>query len=224
MTTSTITRDPDVTVRISTGNVSTGSIPAGTFSEVAAHFTDTKGVQPFPAQANDDQPYPIPIVLEPFDLAPDLEDLARELIEHYRLPAERADMILYRWRAKGGTSQGQAKVGACQKPAGLLAHFARADFVVWLAADNLAIAEATYRQVRAALFHELFHIQPGDDGELTATGHDFEGFGDEVRAFGLWHEGLKTAGKAVRQLPMDLDSDADPDDDTGSEDDDDDDQ
>jgi hypothetical protein len=153
--------------------------------------------------------------MDEFAEAPALEALAAELLSHYHLPAAGAGRITYMWRRKGGSSGGALTFGKCQKPSGLLAHFAATDFIIWLAADHLDKGNATYRQVRALLFHELSHIEEdgreGHDGEYLIVAHDFEGFVNEATSFGFWSEGLRLAAAAVRQfeeysqLPLDFD-------------------
>jgi putative metallopeptidase len=139
--------------------------------------------------------------------AADLAALARQLCERYdELHHLRRARLVILWKKRGGKKAGQEVWGTCQKPSGLVAHFADADFVVTLSADHLREASATASEVEAALFHELKHASYDldDNGEIvwTTRGHDYEGFRAEVERYGLWRDGLKVAAQTFNQLAL----------------------
>lgn len=118
--------------------------------------------------------------------------------------------IRYLWKREGGESHGRATLGKCQKPSGLLRHFALADFVIWLAADHARERHITHRQLEAMVYHELCHCdvriesKTGEADKVTwiLAAHDVEAFSAEVRKYGLWRDDLKEFGVAVRQLSL----------------------
>lgn len=137
--------------------------------------------------------------------APDLHLIASRIIGRYEELNHMAQyQIAYLWRRKGGTTHGANRLGACQKPSGMLAYFSEVDYVIWLAADHLAVA--TRIQVEASIFHELLHAieQVDDDGNKTPTiaPHDCEMFGAEIARYGLWRGDLKQMSEAFRQLRL----------------------
>jgi hypothetical protein len=115
--------------------------------------------------------------------------------------------ITYLWKKKGGQSGSRATLGKCQKPSGLLLHFAACDFVVWVAADHALALELTAEQLQALLFHELCHAQRETDeqgfSQFVVVKHDVEAFTLEIKRYGLWKEDLREMGAAVRQLRLD---------------------
>ena len=191
-------------------------IPLDGFGSRIEAAIGASAVKPYPPQDNDEWTHPVPpeALFGHDEFLPDdgrLDALAGELLAHYALPAGQAGEIEYLWKRKGGLAKGRVRTGAIQRPSGLLAHYCKASFVVWLAADHLRESHATYRTVRAALFHELSHVEPDDrdghEGEYVLVGPEFAGFGAEIRAFGLWFEGLKAAEQAIaahKQLALDL--------------------
>lgn len=146
--------------------------------------------------------------------APDLSEIAKALVK-----ADRAQFdhfkglhVVYLWRRKGGSTGGRLTLGKCQKPTGLLAYFAGADFVVWLAADHHRDRVAGERagasrfEVEAALFHEMLHvgIETDDDGNVrnVIVPHDFTAFNAEVTRYGAWKGDLRAADQSFRQMPL----------------------
>lgn len=162
-----------------------------------------------------------------FRPAPELANIAEGLIEENGfLSFLEGCKIQYLWKRKTGVSKGKLKIGFLARGSGLLGHYSRAEFLVWLSASTARDAKFTDRQVEAAIFHQLCHIGEDDNGNWIKVGHDFEGFAAEVRVYGTWTEDLKigdSAFKIARQLGLDLDgADEDPDiDDEEDEDDDD---
>ncbi len=144
--------------------------------------------------------------------APDLSRGAVTLRERH--PEDLAHLdgltIEYVWKAAGGKSGGKAVLGKCTKLAGLARYLSGAldgaldgepvDFVVWLAADHLALRSD--RGIEAILFHELCHIGTDDKGNPTVVPHDWAGFAREIELFGLHTEDARTVDKAFRQLHL----------------------
>lgn len=111
------------------------------------------------------------------------------------------------WKRKGGKRQGAPTYAKCQKPSGMLAHFCTADFVIWLAADNIAEAEWTSDQIRRLLYHEARHIgwDDGDedkDPKAIILGHDVELFVGELADTGAWESFRQAVGKDFKQAPL----------------------
>ncbi len=137
-----------------------------------------------------------------FISAPRLEFLASQLIALY---GEKFDhlsrlKIRYAWKRKGGVTRGQAKFGQVQAITGAAQFVSgeQVEYLVWLGADNVRDNKFTEYQVEALLFHELCHFG-FVDGELLLVGHDFEGFSDELRHYGLWNQSIKNFGEAVAE-------------------------
>lgn len=105
--------------------------------------------------------------------------------------------IKWRWRAKGGTTQGRATFAKTVKLAGLTRHYGHCDVTIWFGADHLRLFKPTAHQFRALVFHELQHIVYAD-GNVSLVGHDLEMFCAEVREFGLWRTDLVKAAEAFK--------------------------
>lgn len=152
--------------------------------------------------------------------APDLANIAEMLIERHGFLRELGHCeIRYYWRRKTGVSKGRVKIGFCKRASDLLGHFSGADFLIWLSATTARDGKFTDRQVEAAIFHQLLHIETDDKGNFIKAAHDFEGFAQEVTHYGVWTAGLKTlvpAVTAAQQMGL-----FEVDDDEGIEDDDD---
>lgn len=131
-----------------------------------------------------------------------LDDIGGEIIAEYDDFSEiAAAKVLYLWKQKGGKKGGHTTLGKCQKPSGLLMHYARADFVVWLAADHCRTLGFNAHQIKALIFHELKHADyDPKTGEYTTRGHDFEGFGREIEEFGLWDSSARQMAKAFKTV------------------------
>jgi len=133
--------------------------------------------------------------------AADLADLAAKLIAHRatQLWACGDAAIEYRWKRKGGTTNGKATLGKCEKPGGLLRHFSKTDYVVWLAADNCRYLGLANWQLEALLAHELMHVGlDSDTDKRIVAPHDWEGFSAEIEIYGLWQADLEAMGRAVQ--------------------------
>lgn len=158
----------------------------------------SKAITPFRVPTEDD------FSDSPFSEDIRLEKLGEDLIAEYEDFAYiQTAKILYLWKEKGGKSGGKDVLGKCQKPSGLLAHFARADFVIWLGADNVRDRHMKEEQIKALLFHELKHCGfDHETGDFIVVGHEFEGFAREIELFGYWREdihGIAAACEHVRQ-------------------------
>jgi len=111
--------------------------------------------------------------------------------------------IICLWKKSGGQTKGKPTWAKVQSPSGLLRYFAECDFVVWLAADHLREKGVSAKEVEAIIFHELCHLQwDAEDGKIMVVGHDFEGFAEEIKHYGMWRRDLAKAGEAIRQLSL----------------------
>lgn len=138
--------------------------------------------------------------------APELADIAEGLISKRGFLSELMNAeIRYCWRRKTGVSKGRVKIGYCKRASDLLGHFSGADFIIWLSATTARDGKFTPRQVEAAIFHQLLHIETDDEGNFISARHDFEGFAQEIRHYGTWAEDLKLAVpafKAAEQMSL----------------------
>lgn len=160
-----------------------------------------------------DEPYPLPAArlfidsltmdLEDFIDAPDLRDIADALIATYPTHFQHLLQmrLAYRWKRQGGASSGKATLGACQKASGLVKHFSRMQFVIWLAYDHATAGKLTRWQCEALLFHELLHAGISDKGAPAVEPHHFEGFTPELAEYGAWQDDLQRMVRAAQQLP-----------------------
>lgn len=131
-------------------------------------------------------------------------EFVSKLIEHFHdefFHLEDAKIRFF-WKAKGGSSGGNNTLGKCQKPSGLLKHYADADYVIWFAADHLRSFHFTRWQMLALVYHELRHTGLGEKGEYIVLGHHFEGFVDEIERFGPWKINAKAVITAAQKLPL----------------------
>mgnify|MGYP001572486283 CR=1 FL=1 len=180
-----------------------------------AELSDENGMALSVAKTNksDHTPFPIPtdndfknehIKEQDFLPGEELRKIAEDLIYRPSLHLAHLDRIpiSYLWKQKGGASHGKETLGKCQVATGLVKHFSEVSFVIWLAADHLRERKATNTFVEACLYHELLHIEEDEDGKLVLRDHQFEGFVDEVKAFGLWQEGLTRAKEAFFQAGL----------------------
>lgn len=148
--------------------------------------------------------------------APELEALGRAIIERddrFEHLREWQNSIAWLWKRKGGKKGGKEMLGACQPLSGYAQFKAGRSYLIWLAADACRRARMAGRQMEACVYHQLCHLAPGEDADeaeemgLPApspviVGHDYEGFLDELRAFGAWRPDLEEAEGAFRQMPL----------------------
>lgn len=154
-----------------------------------------------------EEPFAIPVAHEFGDedwlFAERIAPIAEELIANYPCfqGLERLS-IVYLWKRKG-PEKPRRLLGKCQRPTGLLHYFCKADFVIWLAANNCQ--GLTAWQIEALVFHELKHAGLDDDGPVLVP-HDWEGFAEEIERYGLWKRDIEPIAKASAKaltLPFD---------------------
>jgi hypothetical protein len=180
---------------------------------------------PDPEPSDFDIPTETQFAGKDFVNAPGLQAIAERLIESKAaLSVLDGVEVRYLWKRRGGSSGGNPKLGALQRPGGLLRYYAGGvTFILWLAADHCRDLSLTPKQIEAATFHQLLHADtnPDDEDAYRIRGHSFEGFVEEFDEFGAWSSDLREAVAHVQSLPLDqalaaVDSD-DGDDDDGEE-------
>jgi hypothetical protein len=98
---------------------------------------------------------PDPVSETGYEAAPGLTRIAGELIAEYPDLADcRGFKIDVLWKHKGGKD-----LGKCVKVGDLARHYAEADYIVWLAIDNVREQALSDQQITALLFHELMHVE-----------------------------------------------------------------
>lgn len=202
-----------------------GQAPVG--AEVQDTGTDVEQGElpgtPEPEKTDSDIPTETQFAGKDFVSAPGLKAIADRLIANKdSLSVLEGLEVRYLWKRRGGTSGGNPKIGALQRPGGLLRYFSGGTpFVLWLAADHCRDLHLSPRQIEAAVFHQLLHADtnPEDDDQLRIRGHSFEGFVEELDEFGVWLPDLREMAAHVQALPLDvaLAAAADQDDDEGEE-------
>lgn len=144
-----------------------------------------------------------------FMVADELRTRADELIKRYpEISFLSSVSITYLWKGKGGTKGGKARLGACQKPSGLLKFLSDGEFIIWLAADHCRGGDGspalTEEQIEALLYHEMCHIGWDDDKDCAiVVGHDLEEFRQVVERYGLWADDTRMMEHTFRQLRID---------------------
>lgn len=150
---------------------------------------------------------------DPFMPSALLNELGGRLIDHWPEMVHLSEAtILYRWKRKGGKSHKKDALGFAQKPSGLLKHFSRADFIIWIAADHAREMAITNYQLEALLYHEMKHcgVEVNEDeasptyGEATfaIVGHDSELFIDDITRYGAWTDERRRVREAWEQLGL----------------------
>lgn len=138
----------------------------------------------------------------------EIERIAQRLISQHqqRFGHLKEFEVVYLWKAKGGGSGGRLTLGKCVKASGLARHFSNADFVIWLAADNVAAYRLTPRQIEALVFRQLLKagvsVDKDDNVKPVLLGYDYEGFAEELRVYGFWSDELGRMADTVRQLTL----------------------
>ncbi len=162
-----------------------------------------------PAPVSDDTAIPTETQFagKDFLAAPGLKAVGERLIfEHESLADLSGVEIRYLWKRRGGSSGGNPKLGALQRPGGLLRYFTGGvTFICWLAADNVRALQLDPAKIEACLFHQLSHAQlnPDDDDAWRIRSHDFEGFVSELDQYGAWSADLREVAAHIRLLPLD---------------------
>ena len=131
----------------------------------------------------------------------DLVDLAYRLIES-KATWLQGRSVAFLWKKTGGNAKGKPRLGTCQKPTGLLKHFADYDFVIWLGADNMRAAKFGQAEIEATLYHELCHAWIDEDGDPQVLPHDYEGFCSEMKEYGLWRPDLRQMHETTKQMKL----------------------
>lgn len=148
---------------------------------------------------------------EAFIPASELQALGQVLMQRYPdTLGHLVDLdIAYLWKKSGGKRGGKGVFGKTLKRSGLVSAFTTADFIVWLAADHVAAAEYTERQIEHLLKHELTHIGYEDDDETgdrkyVLVSHDLEIFLSDIREMeeDSWDVLLHEAAAAFKQVGM----------------------
>lgn len=145
--------------------------------------------------------------------APELQQIAEHLIATCgELDHLDGAPIRYRWKRKGGKSNGADVHGKCTRMSGALRHFSGAEFLIWIAADHVREAGYTNLQLEALMFHELLHIElrvnddetSPDYGEerLVIRAHDAEVFLGELQRYGAWRSDHQALQEQYRQLSI----------------------
>jgi hypothetical protein len=136
--------------------------------------------------------------------APDLERIGSALIAGHeaRFGHLQSREVVFLWKRKGGAAGGKPTLGKCQRPTGLLKHFAGVDFVIWAAADHCRAVQMAAYQVEGLLFHELLHAGEDNEGRAVIWPHDFTGFRAEVEEYGAWKPDLSDAARSFGQMRM----------------------
>lgn len=141
-----------------------------------------------------------------FQTSSGLRAIGERLIEEKPTLAHLVDVeIRYLWKRRGGSSGGNPKLGALQRPGGLLKYFTGGvTFIAWLAADNCRELQLPPEKIEANLFHQLLHADtnPDDDDAYRIRGHDFEGFVDELDGYGPWSADFREMHAHVAKLPL----------------------
>lgn len=196
---------PNGTPRIS-GTPEAFAVLATTMQQASAQLTARRPSAP-PLNRDLDGSDAYPDVTSYFDGrdfidAPDLADIASDLVIDHDLPHVNNWRIRYLWKAKSSAYD----AGKCQMLSGLARYYAGAEFVIWLSAEFCAANQYTRRQVEALLFHELNHvgtkITQAGDMKPEARRHDAEVFRAELEEYGLWRDDLQ---ETFGQLSFDLD-------------------
>lgn len=166
------------------------ALPAGeTLSEPDGQAQD---VAPVPLEP--DRPDTAEVIGVAYLEAPDVEAVARELIdgceELHWLSGPDGPRIAYLAKLKGQVKADDrhtlGKALKASEPWGMLAGL---DAVLWVHRGSWRDMKAEVR--RALLHHELMHLdQDEESGELLIRGHDLEEFAGTVRRFGAWEPAI----------------------------------
>ena len=116
--------------------------------------------------------------------------------------------IIYTWRKRATTNMGIPNIGECKKLTGLTKYHAKAEWEIVIAADEAQ--SLTNRQLEAAMYAELLHIEERENAEgetrLVMRPHQFSGFYDEIKRYGLWRVDLQNAHAGFQQLGLPVES------------------
>jgi Putative phage metallopeptidase len=110
--------------------------------------------------------------------------------------------VRFYWKKKGGQSSGKPNVAKAQKVSGFERFLTDVDWRIWLAADHCR--GMSKHELEAWLFEALCHCGRDDDGNRVINPPDLVVHIEVIRQYGLVTPELRTAGKAMKQLGMDL--------------------
>ncbi|MBX3288437.1 MAG: hypothetical protein KF855_03735 [Acidobacteria bacterium] len=133
-----------------------------------------------------------------YSSAPEIEQIAERLIEHFKPDLEGFD-ITYIFCSENPKKAGREVTALARKVIGLnawLAGFPDGFFVMEVGLP--AWAELTPEQKIAVVHHELCHFGVDDEGFLTLIPHDIEEFNEIARTHGAYHDGLVSFGHALQ--------------------------
>lgn len=137
-----------------------------------------------------------------FSEAPEVSEIAWELIEEYHEGLSEAKIRYLSRSGKSWASKGKTVLGRARKLSGELRHFT-GDFDFLIVVNREHWLNLTPGQKRALVDHELCHCGRTyrDDGGWTWTvvPHDTEEFAGVIRRHGLWQEDVKLLAKAIRE-------------------------
>mgnify|MGYP000847794433 CR=1 FL=1 len=134
----------------------------------------------------------------------DVVEMMKDLVDKHH-PLLRNARIGVLFRETGVMKNGRRTLGQASKVTGKMQALLdeKLDFLIWVAADWW-LDEATPKQRRALLDHELMHCGMGDNG-WTIRGHDIEEFAVIVERYGLDWRGDAASelfARAVHQRPL----------------------
>jgi len=110
--------------------------------------------------------------------------------------------VQFHWKKKGGQSGGKPQVGKATKVSGYERFLTGSDWRIWLAADHCR--GMSKHELEAWLFETLCYCGRDDEGNRVLNPPDLVVHVEVIRQYGLVTPELRTAGKAMKQLGMDL--------------------
>ena len=132
-----------------------------------------------------------------YEESPEVADVAYDIINDHRTELQDANIAYFfrhgPWRSKGKNVLGQAK-----KVSGLYRELTGKDYVIVISADFWQ--QATEAQQKAIVHHELMHCGKNEDGSWVLHDHDFNGFNQELKLYGVWTGDLKQMDQQRRQI------------------------
>jgi hypothetical protein len=138
---------------------------------------------------------PYPMVM-PYRESDALERRANALIRRHEELAPLEDLsIAYLWRQKG-----KSYVARTMLATDLLAHYSRADIVIWLAADYAHEQALNDRGIEALLYRQLCYIEVDEEKKgFKLRKPDFVGFFQEIERYGLYSEDLRDLKRVFQE-------------------------
>jgi len=133
-----------------------------------------------------------------YEDAPDMAELAQEMIREHELDAGHGARIKYLYKI----SKKSTFLGKCARATGAWKHLTDYDFIIIIWKDWYV--EASPAEQHALVFHELCHIEALEDDHGMAWAlrkHRVTAFPEEVRHFGFWNGPLMELEKAAQESP-----------------------